>query len=457
MAAPVTDATGTNSTKISGSTSPLTLTKPSGVVDGDLIIIVAHSDESLAGTADFTVSTFNDVFASVKGGVTAGASIKALYKVASSEGANWSVARTGGSGNWGAIAIRVSHGSGTPAIDTSATATSILDEGNTPDLTTSVNDCLVIRGSSWNESKTLTAVPSGTTQIQWNDLSSNDGNTVQETKATAGSVGAKSYDLSSATQTANFTISIKPPAGSSPQTINATALASTAALGSPILQPGSVTISPAALASTSALGTASMVFSINPTSIGTTLTLGTPVLTPGNVDISPTGKASTLVFGTPTITGLYTISPTGISLTSTLGTVALTSVYIISPTGKASTAALGSPTLSPGEVIISPASLPSVLALGTVTLSSTVTMSPSSIASTLQMGSSRAFASPVFTPLGVVIGTFDTDATVNDDTAEGVLNSPDNEDTITTVSNEADLEGADDDATLNTPTTNIEL
>lgn len=211
MAAPAVSS----STKVDGSSSPLTLNAPSGLTDGDLILVWCHSDESASGTADFAISGFTEVFAAIKGGTTAGASGKLLQRVASGEGASWSVSRTGGSGNWGAIAIRVTHASGTPVIDTSNTSTSASDEGNTPALTTGAHDCLVIRGSSWNESKTLSAIPSGTTAIQHNDLSSNDGHTVYDTDpiVTAGaSVAAKLYDLSSATQTAGFTISIKPPA-----------------------------------------------------------------------------------------------------------------------------------------------------------------------------------------------------------------------------------------------------
>lgn len=213
MAAPAVSA----STKVSGtsSDSSITLIKPTGTVDGDLVLIIAHGDESIAGVADYTVSTFADVFASIKGGATAGASCKVLYKVASGEGASWSVARSGGSGNWGAIAIRMTHGSGSPAIDTYATSTSASAEPICPTLTTGADECRIVRGTTWNESKTLTAIPTSTTQIQWNDLSSNDGNTIYNDTAVATSgsaAGTATYDISSATQVANFTISIKPPA-----------------------------------------------------------------------------------------------------------------------------------------------------------------------------------------------------------------------------------------------------
>lgn len=205
------------STKVAGtsSDSSITLTKPTGTADGDLLLIFCHGDESAAGVADWTVSTFADVFASIKGGATAGASCKLLYKTASGEGASWSVARSGGSGNWGAMAIRLTNAGGNPAIDTYATDTSASNEPVCPTLTTGADECLIVRGTTWNESKTLTNIPADTTQIQWNDLSSNDGNTIYDDTAVAtsgSSAGTRTYNISASTQTASFTISIKPPA-----------------------------------------------------------------------------------------------------------------------------------------------------------------------------------------------------------------------------------------------------
>lgn len=212
MAAPAVSS----STKASGSSSPITLNVPASTANGDLILVWCHSDESAAGNADFAITGFDEVFATVKGGATAGASGKLLKRVASGEGASWSVSRTGGSGNWGAIAMRITHGSGTPVVDTYQTANSASDESVTPALTTGANECRIVRGTTWNESKTLTAIPANTTAIEHNDLSSNDGHTIYDTAevATSGTdVGTKTYDLSSATQTASFTISLKPPGG----------------------------------------------------------------------------------------------------------------------------------------------------------------------------------------------------------------------------------------------------
>ena len=217
-----------SSSKVSGSTSPLTLTAPASIADGDLILIWCHSDES-ATQADFAITGFTGVFASIKGGATVGASGRLFYKVASGEGASYSVSRTDGSGNWGAIGMRITNTGGNPAIDTYATATSAENEAVTPALTTGADNCLIIRGASWNESKTLNAVPANHTAIQHNDLSSNDGHTIYTTAeiATSGTdVGTASYDLSATTETATFTISIKPPVAADSAALTGTATAS---------------------------------------------------------------------------------------------------------------------------------------------------------------------------------------------------------------------------------------
>lgn len=221
MSAPATGATTADSQQIHGSTATLAVSKPTSTASGDRLIAVCTSDQAGASaTADYSCPQFtNALYAALRSdvGTAAGASQRAFDRVAGgSEPATYTFTRTGGSGNWGVMLLRISHASGTPVIDVVATSFSGADQANTPGLTTSVNDCLLLRTTSYDQGKTLTSVPTGTTLVQHNINSSNDGAAAQETVATAGVQAAKSYVLSSNTQTANSTISIKPPSSPPP-------------------------------------------------------------------------------------------------------------------------------------------------------------------------------------------------------------------------------------------------
>lgn len=184
------------------------------------------------------------------------------------------------------------------------------------------------------------------------------------------------------------------------QTINATGLASTAALGSPTMVKGAVSRTITGIASTAALGSPTVrgVTHITPTGIASGATLGSPTLTKGVVNITPTGKASTVAFGTPTFTkGVVYITPSGITNVPTLGSPTIASTYHITPTGIASTAALGSPTLVPGSVTITTTGIDSTLGLGTPGVHVVQTITATGIDSTATLGT------PVLAPGAVTI------------------------------------------------------
>lgn len=218
------------------------------------------------------------------------------------------------------------------------------------------------------------------------------------------------------------TAALGSPTLSSTYNLAPTGLASTAALGAPTLAPGPVNVSPTGIASTAALGSPTVTsnYPLSVTGIGSTSALGSPTLTPGAVSLSPTGLASTAALGSPTLSpGAVNISLTGIASTSALGSPSVTpsqfittsgigstlalgaptlsSTYILATTGIASTLAFGSPTLSPGAVSISPSGLASTAALGSVTLLSVYILGPTGIAST------AAYGSPTLSPGAVTI------------------------------------------------------
>lgn len=221
MAAPQTStSTPGDWTQNHGSGTPLSVNKPSNVVDGDLMVMLCTSDQNAASTtASFTPPAGWNAysFGVLRGGGTgAGASMGAFYKIAAAEGSSYSVARTNGSANWGVTITRIfQSGGGTPTVDTVNFATEALSGTNSATLnsiTTVLNDTLVLGLASWDEGKTYTAPPSGYTLVSHTANTSNDMAVVQQTATTAGTlVAGGDFTLSSATHCATAVIMITPP------------------------------------------------------------------------------------------------------------------------------------------------------------------------------------------------------------------------------------------------------
>ncbi len=196
--------------------------------------------------------------------------------------------------------------------------------------------------------------------------------------------------------------------GAGATTLSPTAIASTEAFGTAIVNPGVVTLSPTAIASVEAFGTLALVtelITLSPTAISTAEAIGSATLSVGPVTLSPTGLTSKEVFGSATISvASITVSPTGITSDEAFGTAQLdfsttlsptaiagaeafgtlvvsTGVVTLSPTGLASGEALGAPVVTPGSVQLSPSAIASGEAHGSPTLSTgVVTVSPTGLA-----------------------------------------------------------------------------
>ena len=191
-----------------------------------------------------------------------------------------------------------------------------------------------------------------------------------------------------------------------PVTIAVTGIASTLAYGSPTVTPGAVTIVVSGLASTAAYGSPTVTpgtATIVPSGLASTAAYGALTITTGPVVVVPSSVSSAAAFGAATITpGAVTVVPIGVASAAAFGAlVVVPPPSSVSPTGIASTAAYGSPTVTPGAVIIEATGLSSAVAFGGAELTRFFNISGSGIASTAAYGSPVVTATVDFSPTGI--------------------------------------------------------
>lgn len=192
-----------------------------------------------------------------------------------------------------------------------------------------------------------------------------------------------------------------PEAGSGPQTVTPTAVATGAATGTPVL--------------TTATGVA-------PTGVATGAATGTPVLSTSTT-VVPTGIATGAALGTPTLTTTVTTTPTGVPTGSALGAPTVSTAVSVVPTGVPTGAALGTPTLSQSgtppvvritEMLLiqgqtlTPAGVPSAAAPGTPVMSQTgsgVVVRITEMSLAIMVNSGPQTVAPTGVPSGVTLGT----------------------------------------------------
>lgn len=104
-------------------TNPLVINKPSGVVDGDLMVMFIFVNLNAGVTSVDTLSGWTLIRSSTAGGAGAPVTIKSYYKVASSEGSTYSWSTTGGSPTWGAVLVRVTGQNATPILTSNGAGT----------------------------------------------------------------------------------------------------------------------------------------------------------------------------------------------------------------------------------------------------------------------------------------------------------------------------------------------
>ena len=105
-------------------TNPLVINKPSGVVDGDLMVMFIFVNLNAGVISVDTLAGWTLIRSNTAGGGGAPPTIKAYYRVASGEGSNYSWTTTGGSPTWGAILVRVTDQNATPILTSNGAGTS---------------------------------------------------------------------------------------------------------------------------------------------------------------------------------------------------------------------------------------------------------------------------------------------------------------------------------------------
>lgn len=174
-----------------GNSSTITVTKPTGVVDGDLIIIAVE------GNAGNTISSSTFTTGPSASNATPG-SLNTIYKTASSEGSSWSITVTGGGNySWACAAWSGAvYDTSTSQTDTTNPTTTLIAPSVTPGQSTNMLACIVGTKTGGGGTITFTA-PSGMT------LRTNHSSTIgfdvafaELQLASGGATGAKNFTAS---------------------------------------------------------------------------------------------------------------------------------------------------------------------------------------------------------------------------------------------------------------------
>jgi hypothetical protein len=187
-----TGATGTNGTSHS-------TTKPSGVEAGDLLLLIISADDAAAEAITPPTGFIEVAYKAGDLAASAAADSIAVYqKIAGgSEGASYSWS-TVNSERTASVMLRIS-GTGALCMGSLLGYADTANTADAPDLTTFINNCLIIRACNLNTTSSAATAP--TTSI----VNHTDGGTAgssgtalslsQDNKATAGAVGTKTFTI----------------------------------------------------------------------------------------------------------------------------------------------------------------------------------------------------------------------------------------------------------------------
>jgi hypothetical protein len=179
---------------------------PPGTQDGDLLLLVVSQDNAPASNPFSTPSGWS-VFQSYIQDTTIGMIV--FSRTASSEPSSYdlSVSNLNLSN---AVMLRISGTDGTPIDVKTTNSNSSANPAVASSVTTTVDNTLVLRIATWDQSKTLTLAPSGVTEQQYVDVSGHDLWVGYEEQNSAGSTGTADWNLSSTTAWVTFTIALAP-------------------------------------------------------------------------------------------------------------------------------------------------------------------------------------------------------------------------------------------------------
>ena len=184
----------------------VTITKPSGTVDGDVMIALINSDAAVATLSGWTLILTS------KGYI--------FRKVASSEGSNYTFVASGASITTGVILTLVGVDTTTP-IETSATSSDSTTPYTAPTITTTTNGCVILAGV-FISNATLFTPPAGFIEI-FDGLVTNQAATAAYIyKQTAGATGTYDFIGTNTATGGTFTLALKPASAAPNVTANFT-------------------------------------------------------------------------------------------------------------------------------------------------------------------------------------------------------------------------------------------
>src|SRR5574343_1269622 len=325
------NSTGTNAT----------VNKPTGTVDGDILIAVTYREAGAwtlpSGWAWVAAEQVNN---------DGDAWVRLAWKRAASEPSSWTFSMS--TSNWRIVTVGAWSGcaaSGTPfeaAAGYSTTGYPVIAAS----ITTTVADTMCVVGMANLSGTNIGAGSTGYTQREqlggcelW-----------ERAMAATGSTGTKTFSDSSNTgDWATFHLALL-PAGSGAQTISPSAIASGEAFGSSALQPGAVSVAPSGVGSVEAFGVLLLGLGVLPTGVGSAEAHGSASVVPGAVSVLASGISSAEAHGSATLArGAVSGLPTGVGSAEAHGsaTIARGAVNVL-PGGVSSAEVHGSATVVPG-------------------------------------------------------------------------------------------------------------
>lgn len=319
-----------------------TINAPGGVAipDGSLVLLTVSSDTAStvpvqtpgtgvpSGGATFCELIDNAV---ADNGGSASTVYSAWAWIASSEPTSYTVGLsvnrfswleivyfTPDSGSWSTVQDALDNalsGGALPGTDYTVSTTST--EPSLPDLTTLGTDRRVYYGVTWDEGKSFSSAPAGTSNVYATATSTNAQRADDKTQASAGSTGTADYNISSGTRWIGMTLMVKNPSGGSSTTVSPGAGSLSVAGFAPILSvPSQVSPGVGALALTGYAPTITKPSAVTPGTGALSLTGFAPSITTA-VTIPPGAGALSLTGYAPTISASWAVGPGAGSLSLT--------------------------------------------------------------------------------------------------------------------------------------------
>lgn len=212
----------TSAVNTSFGTGPV-VTAPAGLADGDVIVIVFGTNDTLTAGGTPTLNGFTNLGIQNNGTVGGG---HALWKVASGEGANWTFTGLwGGAGSIGdyACVAYQDDAAGDAALDQSAvSAPTSSTTPVSPSITPSVDNCMVLGCFAGDAAANTTATELGgaTERSDANNASGTGKVYIEELLQTSAAPVTMSATFTGAVELAAYTLSIKPTAAAGRTTKN---------------------------------------------------------------------------------------------------------------------------------------------------------------------------------------------------------------------------------------------